>query len=232
MKELFRALLSATVLAFAIPLTTKADDAPCNGSLVGIFDGNVVVPNGARCELLPGSVVVGNVEVEPGGILLASGTRIGGNVEAYGAVQIQILDQTIVLGNVAISNSVGGAGDYIQNSEIGGNLSRAESATAGDFSYNAIIGNLEYRENLGGPHVLVGNVVGGNLSIEGNAPAPVVSGNSVVGSAEYADAYTEMYEEVKDVYVDVYEEAVDLYADVYEDIYEDLADEYEDMYDE
>jgi hypothetical protein len=174
--------------------------------------------------VLPGSIVAGNVEVEPGGILAASGTQIGGNVESHGAVQIQILNQTIVLGNVTISNSVSGAGDYIQNSEVGGNLRRAESATAGDLSYNVIIGNLEYRENLVGPHVVLGNVIGGNLAIEENAPAPVVSGNTVLGSAEYGDAYAEMYEELEDVYEDLYEDAKDLY--------EDLEDEYEDMYED
>jgi hypothetical protein len=51
MKDLFGTLLGAAFVAFAIPLTASADDTPCNGSLVGIFDGNLVVPSGARCEV-------------------------------------------------------------------------------------------------------------------------------------------------------------------------------------
>jgi hypothetical protein len=164
-----------------------AGDTKCVGALgPGVYD-NVVVPSGATCNLA-GAQVEGNVLAKPESMLFIDpGTNIRGSVEAKqgvhtGSLQATIrgsykcdhcsfqdVEETLVGGNVDITGA--DDGDFITDSQIGGNLQIKESsAGTSAFAVNrtTIGGDLKFEKNSG-PTDISNSRIDGDLQIFENA---------------------------------------------------------------
>jgi hypothetical protein len=174
--------VALVALAVSAP-PALAGDTKCVGALPpGVYD-NIVVPSGATCNLA-GAQVKGNVLAKPESLLFIDpGTNIRGSVEAKqgaqtGSFQATIggsykcdhcsfedVEETLVGGNVEITGA--DDGDFITDSQIGGNLQIQESsagASAFDVNGTTIGGDLKFEKNVG-PMDISNNTIDGDLQI-------------------------------------------------------------------
>ena len=155
-------LVGGSLLVGAAP--AHADDTTCNGTIGAVtLDGNVIVPDNARCELL-GTRVDGNVHVESGAILKAKGAQIGGNVQAenHERVVVKALDgsRSQVDGSIQLKQ---GGGGKIAKTDVGSDIQLFTNS---------------------GQFVVKHNHVDGNLQCKSNSPKPTGGGNVVQGNKE------------------------------------------------
>lgn len=124
-KLLFFAVLCSSVVTLIAAPTAQADDFQCAGVVtLGVFD-NVVVPEGGFCDI-SNSQIRGNIKALRNSTLYVSGNnRIGGNVEADKASDVQIFNRggpsNVISGNgVIVENSTATAicGAVIPNGDI------------------------------------------------------------------------------------------------------------------
>ena len=144
-------LLSAALVgaAFALAAAANAPDAMAgdwfcpdpDGNPSGTVDGNVVVTG--TCTL--GTVIQGNVKVEPGGVLETSeDTMIFGDLQSNGAASIRLY-MTTVMGNAQIYGTTGDT--EVELSTISGDLQVYKSEGGVLIKDNTIAGNLQCFEN-------------------------------------------------------------------------------------
>lgn len=85
MKKIVPAVLALPLVLSGLAVSAApaaADDRRCSGSIGPRYvDGNVIVPQGAKC-VLRGTRVDGNVLVKGNAILVARGVKVGGNIQA------------------------------------------------------------------------------------------------------------------------------------------------------
>ena len=168
---------ATTMLAFGIMaagLPAAGADTSCTGALTGAISGNVVVPDGASCQLDNASVT-GNVLVRTGASLamgVIGSVTISGDLQADHCTSVGVISFTTSLlsigGNVVIRSctemsgydvSIGSSGSVT----IGGNfLCQANSAPC--FAQRGSIGgNAIVSDNSGGTSIVAGNEIDGNL---------------------------------------------------------------------
>ena len=174
----------------ATPLGSK--NATCNGYYGGNGGGNVTVPAGAVCTLIPGTRVNGNLQVS--GALSDQGAAIGGNLQATGGAWI-VVNGGSVGGNLqvqSLTSAPAGGADALCNATIGGNVvvqSNGSGAPVDVGNLGAcaggngltIGGNLQVQSN--GARVRVGgNTAHGNVIVQSNTGGGVLSANSAGGN--------------------------------------------------
>ena len=147
----------AAAMVLAAPGTASAaPPVECTGTFIGFAPGNLIVPEGALCEIV-GGAVGNNVKVQPGALgFHAEGAVIGGNVQSPGPV----------VGDVRIVTS-----------EIGGNVTIQRSGTGVELTDNLIGGSVSVDDNTG-PVTILRNTIDGALSCQGNVPPPVSALNT------------------------------------------------------
>jgi hypothetical protein len=185
--------LSTVVLAFgtiiaALP-AARAKDTICNGQInSGTINGNLSVPPGAQCGLA-GVTVTGNVTVSANSTFgVSTGddgpTVIDGNLRADGCNEVSTGEQNVpqlkVGGNVAIQH----CSMVLSNTQIGGNLSWADSAAVqGIVQLSNIKGNVQISNNSGNATKgFAENTVGGNVGITNNTGPMEVGQNTIGGN--------------------------------------------------
>jgi hypothetical protein len=137
----------------------RLDPEACSGSFTGLLlDEDLTVRPGATCDLSE-VWVDGDLVVEEGAVLLASGVTLTGNVEADEHREVRLQD-SFVEGNVILEE--GGTGTVVGV---------------------VVEGDIEAVDNAG-PQRIEGNTVDGNLVCDGNATAPTGGGNIVAGDRE------------------------------------------------
>jgi hypothetical protein len=154
--------LSVSVLLGWAPASLAQDrqNFACVGVLpVRVVEGNVIVPTGARC-VLGGSLILGNLIIEPTGSLDARVVIVGGNVQGNGQSDVAIEDSSI-RGDLQLQY---GQGSY--------SLTR-----------NTVGGDLQFFFN-DGPSDILDNIIKGNLQCEGNNPPPGHGGNVTGGNQQ------------------------------------------------
>lgn len=153
-----------------------ADDTTCTGKLRGSHD-NVIVPQGANCEL-DDARLNGSVYVQRNGALVISGrTFVNGNVISEdGGRFVRIVGQSVrVGGNVQIKYNY--ETSAIQpGATIRGSLQYVENPGS-LFVTGVFIGSdLQLFKNTGGA-TLTDNTIRQNMQCKENIPAPVGGGN-------------------------------------------------------
>jgi len=158
-----------------------------------LWDGNVVVQDGALCNLyaMAQSIhITGDLKVEAGGELWVYGEyassetiTIDGDIVAEGADEVHIKD-VVVGGSVTIKDNL--YGFLLASSNITGDVKLNGNSHAYSVVNNVIGGNLALSNNEGGGydffHNFSGNAIDGNLQCKNNTPEPTTSGgNTVVG---------------------------------------------------
>jgi len=157
----------------------RADDYQCTGTLGAIQVGTLVVPQNASCTL-NGTIVNGNLYVYTNAALDAYDVWVNNNLQADGAVHVNVYAGSSVGGNLEVVRS--GAAD-IQAVDIKNNLYFNENHQFLNVSSNTIGGNLQATKNTGGV-AINGNHIGGNLQCRENVPPPSGVGNIVRGNME------------------------------------------------
>ena len=132
------AVVAALIGAAAERAHADAGPTHCDGSLrYGTFPA-IVVPVGARCVLGDGVEVLRDVAVRNGGSLTATGIRVGRNLVATKPRSVRIDGSpsgspSRIAVNIVITGVVGapagGAANAICNSDVGGTVTIADSAT-------------------------------------------------------------------------------------------------------
>jgi hypothetical protein len=140
--------------------TAQSGERRCDG-LIGpeTVPDNLVVPSGETCDL-GGTVVLGNVTVEPDAVLLAAEADLRGNLTVGSDSFVDLLESTVA-GTLELRDSFGvliGGGSIGNLDSNGSELIRPFGAT--------IAGNVKV---VGGSTTVTGNglAVGGNLEATG-----------------------------------------------------------------
>jgi hypothetical protein len=156
----------------ALP-AARADNTPCTGSLQGVINGNVVVPDGATCQL-NNATVTGNVFVSTGASLamgVFGSVMISGNLQADHCASVGVISFTTSLsigGNVTIRSCTEMSGYDVSSGSsgsvtIGGNFLCQTNSAPCFAQRGSIGGNTIVSGNFGGTSIVAGNEIGGNL---------------------------------------------------------------------
>jgi hypothetical protein len=167
-------------LAFTLPVLRAAPAAvagtsfDCRNWRVGaVTVDSITVPAGLSCSLA-GTIVRGSVQVQPGGILIASNIQVAGSVQGDLATHVQVTGAgTRVTGNIELE---GGGSARLAGAQVGGDV--FVDALSGIVSLRTlrVVGNIQVQDGTGGGEV-IGNRATGNLQCQGNLPAPVAANN-------------------------------------------------------
>ncbi len=101
----FALALVAGAIGLAPGAAMAATTTECTGTLTGVQDGNIRVPDGATCTL-EGVSVTGSIRVGAGATLLTDDSTVDMNVIARDAASVQIID-TVVLGEINLQRTSG-----------------------------------------------------------------------------------------------------------------------------
>ena len=173
------ALLMATALLFTFEGVAHAEETTCAGALGAVTVDNLRVAPNTTCTLT-GTTVQGTVKVESNARLIASNIHVIGNIQAEGAAEVRVTNNSSVGGSIQIKQ--GGSAD-IANTAVTADIQFESNRSALRAASNTVGGNIQIVQNSGGVSV-TNNVIDGNLQCKENTPAPIGSGNVVKGSAE------------------------------------------------
>lgn len=178
MKKLFIASLVVIIVglaALAGASSALADSkTECVGVLTGTHD-NVVVPEGAHCEMTA-ATVTGNVLVKSGASLRASASQIGGNVHGNDSAWVCLQFGTQAGGNFHVKGGdAGTTTGFDISTSVGGNAHVTENAGLTFIDAAGVGGNVDVRKNTGTLEIEF-NTVGGNVKVENNFVPAVYTG--------------------------------------------------------
>ena len=165
---------AAGVLALAAAsFAAQAEETRCTGTIGARSLDNIVVPDGQSCTLNY-TRAKGTLKVGRGASLQANGVRVNGNLQAEGALQVNVGAGSAFGGSVQIKQ---GGGASIAGTRIRGDLQFDEQVMPVSASDNLIGGNLQAVKNFGGL-IVERNTIDGALQCKENEPAPVGGGNT------------------------------------------------------
>jgi len=201
----FTLALVAGALGMAPGAALGATTIECTGTLTGVQDGKISVPDGATCTL-DGAAVTGSVRVGEGATLLTDDSTIDMNVIARDAASVQIID-TVVLGEINLQRTSGaiviGAEGCAVDPVADGNivLINNEGTIAVCFMTlrnlivqgntdriglfdNTVSNNLVVTQNTGAAIRIRDNAVGGNILVTKNSASKLIGirNNTVAGN--------------------------------------------------
>jgi cytoskeletal protein CcmA (bactofilin family) len=156
-----------------------ASPGSCSGALGAAEVQEVAVPEGAVCSL-DGTKVHGDVTVGSGAVLVARNASVGGDVEAEGALRVDLTGRSTVVGNLQLQR---GGSSLVETSQIDGDLKWEEQGGLLVVRSSTISGNVQADGNSGGVFIL-DNRIEGDLECEENGPSAAGGNNTVLGGAE------------------------------------------------
>jgi len=167
--------LCSVLLGLVVSSPAFADDVVCDG-LIGAdkIDANVLVIGDCT---LDGTVIRGDVLVDPNTSLTATGVFLRGSIRADGA-DVVVVDSSTISGGVELAGLVG-AGSELVDSMVRGNIDVRENVSPVVVDGNRTGGNVQADGNTGGV-TITDNMIKGDLQCRDNLPAPD-GGNNVVG---------------------------------------------------
>jgi hypothetical protein len=148
----------------------------CRSTIGAVTVRNIVVPAGRTCTP-NGTRLRNNVDVGTGAALVASGVRVGGNVQGNDAAAVTLGDldgvRSVVRGNVQVQD---GGTATVEKTDIGSSLQVQQNAGAVVIADNAVGSDTQVDQNTGGVQI-DRNRIGGTLRCQDNVPPPTGSGN-------------------------------------------------------
>ena len=193
MKKILLVAASALTHLFALPGTAQAANVYCTGTITGVIDGNVIVPEGSGCIALD-AVITGFVRVEKGALAFhAHRTTIGRDVRSPQVIafDIRLLDSEVG-GNVYIARTLPGTVGAICGSTIAGDVHWVQNQ--GGQKIGAPFGGVCFTGNeIGGDVVLNNNSspainfhldhnqIGGNVQVLSNTGSEAIFNNNIEG---------------------------------------------------
>ncbi len=170
------AVMASMLAAFGVAAASASAVGICKTAL----GASTVGPNleaGSGC-VLNGTTVTGNVKVNSGGSLVASGATIGGDLQGTSATSITITESTAIRGNVQINGAtsvtISGGSTIRGNVQINGASSVAIEAGV------AIGGNLQIEGTTGNVYVASSSIKG-NVQVQNGAACLAIERDTVGG---------------------------------------------------
>lgn len=160
--------VAPTPTATPAPTTTPNGDGICRGSIDGQRFENLEVPADASCTLR-GVRVDGNLTVGRNATLHAIEVVIGGNLQAGGAADVTINNNSTVGGSIQIKQGGSATVDQVM---VTGDIQLESNQRGLSASRNQVGGNVQIFQNTGGA-TITDNRIDGNLQCKENVPAPV-----------------------------------------------------------
>jgi|GEM_PF-2333044 len=154
------------------------DEVVCDGLVGGDTYENLEVPEGATC-MLQGATIRGNLVINSAAIVTANGIEVGGNIQAQEADSIIVNGNSVVGGNIQLSQ---GVAVEIEETTIDGDLQLELNSGMVMTMRSVVGGNMQIVQNLGGV-ALNDNEIAENMQCVGNNPMPTGAGNNA-GSKE------------------------------------------------
>ena len=149
--------------------TVSCDDQQLSAVMVA---GDVIVPQGAWCDLIDASVT-GDLKVDGTGIRVA-GSTINGNLDV---TNVQAATDPLSSGTNVVCNTT------IKGNVVVHGSARSAPWNLGLCGANAIDGSLTFTGNAASGNSLTGNTIAGALACAGNGSV-TASGNKVKGRSE------------------------------------------------
>ena len=178
MKKLFLASVVVVIVGLAALAATTPALADGNTECVGAFTGtahNVVVPEGAHCEMTA-ATVTGNVHVLSGASLRASASQIAGNVEGTHSAWVCLQFGSTAGGNFHVNGGdAGTTTGFDISTSVGGNAHVTENAGLTFIDAASVGGNVDVSKNTGTLEIEF-NTIGGNVQVKDNFVPPVYTG--------------------------------------------------------
>jgi serine/threonine protein kinase len=153
-------------------------DVTCIESIGPAVIDSLLVPSGSVCQL-SGTTVREDVDVEPGGMLVAIDVQFLDDLDVDSGA-VELAGQSFVDGNVTVER---GGRIVITGTHVTGNIQLTSNVGPLMIEGNVIDGDLQAYDNTGAM-TIVGNQVAGNLQCDGNDPPPSGSSNVVGGNME------------------------------------------------
>jgi hypothetical protein len=179
---------------------------PVSGKIGAVTIDDDLTIAGNSTATLKGTVIQGNLILQAGARLVASGIRVEGNVQAaqgatvdlgrssvvigdvqgIGTASIAVRGATCVGGNVQLQSGSAGGGNalLVQAAEVEGDVQAEKSAGPIRVTGTRIGGNLQIVENTGGKYDLTNNVISGDLQFFKNSGGGKITGNRVGGNLQ------------------------------------------------
>lgn len=157
-----------TLSPTSISPTPGGSDDDCRGSIGALRYENLKVPDGASC-ILNGTRIDGNIKVGTDATLHAIAVVVGGNIQAEGAADVTVNNNSTVGGSIQIKQGGSATVDQVQ---VNGDIQLESNRSALSATFNQVGGNIQIFQNRGG--VLINdNRIDGNLQCKENTPAPL-----------------------------------------------------------
>ena len=153
----------------------QAEERTCRGTIGSTTVDNLRVPQGASCTL-NGTKVEGTVKVERSATLVANTIRVKGNVQSEGFKNINLRQNSVVVGSVQLENGLRGGSGRVLNTRINGDLQFFQNESRMIARGNTILANFQANQNKGGL-VIENNRIAENLQCQSNNPPPGGGGN-------------------------------------------------------
>jgi hypothetical protein len=142
-------------------------DGTCRGSIGAQRYENLDVPDGASCTL-NGTRVDGNIKVGTNATLHALNVTVGGNIQADGALDVTVNNNSMVGGSIQIKQ---GGSATVDGVRVTGDIQLESNAGALSVTDNRVGGNVQIVQNQGAV-TINDNRIDGNIQCKENSPAP------------------------------------------------------------
>ncbi len=172
-------ILGLAFLVFGATDSFAQRDFTCAGSFNNIRVANVVVPNGATCQLTA-TRVLGNIQLGRNSSFIGQNVRVNGSIQSDGGNNLS-LSNSILLGSfqVKLSNSVN-----VSGTTLNGSVQLEENRGVLNISTSTMNGDLQAKKNRGAINLL-GNIrVLGNIQVEENLSEIQISNNLTEGDLQ------------------------------------------------
>ena len=166
------ATLAATCLTWATATVVSAADYSCTGVVDAQRYENLDVPAGASCTL-NGTRVDGNITVGATAVLSATAVTVGGNIQADGAANVTVSNNSTVGGSIQVKQGGSATVDLVR---VTGDVQLESNLGALRVTSNTVGGNVQVFQNRGGA-AISDNRIDGNLQCKENVPPPTGGDN-------------------------------------------------------
>lgn len=180
--------------------------APVSGNIGPVTIDDDLTIAGNTTANLKGTIIQGNLILQPGARVVASGIRVEGNVQAGAGASVDLVRSSVVLGdvqgvattsiqlrggirvggNVQLQSGTGTRGNalLVQDAIVDGNVQAEKSAGPIRVTATRIGGSLQVVENTSGKYDLINNDITGDLQFFKNTGAGKIIGNRVGGNLQ------------------------------------------------
>ena len=165
---------ASTIVQYTAAARLGSGPTTCSGYFTGTGK-DVTVPAGAVCHLLPGTTVSHDLNVQPGGALIAGGITIGHDLTMTGAAASSICASSVshdltvkgAAGPILVGDAAGGCS---AGNTVGHDLVVEDNSATVEVADNSVGHDAKVQDNEPGGATVDRNSAGHDTICQGNSP--------------------------------------------------------------